>query len=70
VVINGGTVMLQRVSPEARDLYVYAEDCRRKAEIAPTDESRQELLRLHRSWMNLGHSFEAAEYLLGLRKVS
>jgi hypothetical protein len=62
--------MLQRINSEARDLYVYAEDCRRKAETASTDESRQELLRLHRNWMNLGHSFEVAEYLLRLRKTS
>jgi hypothetical protein len=50
-------------------LYSYAEDCKRKADLASTEDARQCLLALQQNWTNLAHSYETAEYLLGLHAV-
>ena len=59
--------MPRELSAEIRSIYAYAEDCNRKANLAATDELRQDLLRLQQNWMNLAYSYEIAENALGLR---
>ena len=61
--------MPREPSPEIRVLYSYAEDCKRKANLAPTEDARQDLLTLQQNWTNLAHSYEIAEYLLGFHEV-
>ena len=56
-------------SQEIHVLYSYAEDCKRKADLAPTEDVRQDLLTLRQNWTNLAHSYEVAENLLGLREA-
>jgi hypothetical protein len=61
--------MPREPSREIRLLYSYAEDCKRKADLAPTEDVRRALLTLQQNWVNLAHSYENAEYLLGLSEV-
>ena len=56
-------------SPQIRMLYSYAEDCKRKAEVAPTEDARRRLLALQQNWTYLARSYEVAEELLGLHEV-
>jgi hypothetical protein len=56
-------------SQEIRVLYSYAEDCKRKADVAPTEGARRDLLTLQQNWANLAQSYEVAEYLLGLHEA-
>ena len=57
--------MLREPSREIYLLYSYAEDCKRKADLAPTEDVRGALLTLQQNWENLARSYEIAEYLLG-----
>jgi hypothetical protein len=61
--------MSGKPSQEIGVLYSCAEDCKRKADLAPTENARQDLLTLQQNWTNLAHSYEVAEYLLGLHEV-
>lgn len=61
--------MPRQPSPEVRNIYAYAEDCKRKAKVAPSEKSRQDLLTLQQSWANLAHSYEVAESVLGLHET-
>ncbi len=60
--------MLRRLSREVVDCYVRAENCQRKAEAAPTEESRQDFLQIQQSWLKLATSYEFAERLLDFSK--
>jgi hypothetical protein len=53
--------MLRSLSKEVRDCHAHGEDCARKAEIAFTDEHRDDLLRLQQSRLTLARSYEFAE---------
>jgi hypothetical protein len=61
--------MPREPSREICVLYSYAEDCKRKADLAPTEDIKQGLLTLQQNWTNLAHSYEIAEYLLGFHEV-
>jgi hypothetical protein len=61
--------MPKEPSREIRVLYSYAEDCKRKADLAPTEDARQDLLTLQQNWTNLAHSYEIAEYVLEFHEV-
>jgi hypothetical protein len=56
--------MLRKLSKEVADCYAHADACKRKADSALTEETREDFLRLHKSWLNLARSYEFAERLL------
>jgi hypothetical protein len=68
--LNGceGSQMLRKLSENVAHCYRHAEECRRKAEDAFTDEMREDFLRLEQSWLNLAHSYEFAERLIDFSK--
>jgi hypothetical protein len=56
--------MLQNLRGEIRDCYQRADACARKAKAAFDDGTRQDFMRLQRSWLDLAHGYELAEQLL------
>jgi len=57
--------MLQSLSEEIRLCYREAEDCARRAKIAPTETSRSDYLRQEQSWLKLARSYELQQRLTG-----
>jgi hypothetical protein len=57
--------MLPKRSQEVANCYEHAEECSRKAERASNEEMRQDFIRLQQNLLNLAHSYELAERLLG-----
>jgi hypothetical protein len=55
--------MLQNLSQDVRECYRRAEDCAEKARGAPTEELREDFLRLEKSWLTLAHSYEFTDRL-------
>jgi hypothetical protein len=55
--------MLQNLSKDIRECYLQAEQCRRWAEIAPTQSEKADFLDMERRWLSLAHSYEFAEWL-------
>jgi hypothetical protein len=55
--------MLQDLSLDIRECYLQAEQCRRWAEVAPTQSEKADFLDMERRWLALAHSYEFAERL-------
>jgi hypothetical protein len=55
--------MLQNFSKDIRECYLQAEQCRRWAEVAPTQAQKADFLDMERRWLSLAHSYEFAERL-------
>jgi hypothetical protein len=55
--------MLQSLSKDIRECYLQAEQCRRWAQVAPTQSERADFLDMERRWLSLAHSYEFAERL-------
>jgi hypothetical protein len=59
-----GRQQMPGLSKEIQDCREHAAHCARKADLAVSDEAREDFLRLQRSWLDLAHSYEFAEQLL------
>lgn len=55
--------MLRKLSDEIADCHAHAETCARKAAEAPTDQERDDYLRLAQHWLALARSYELGERL-------
>ena len=55
--------MLQNLSKDIRECYLQAEQCRRWAEVAPTQSEKVGFLDMERRWLSLAQSYEFAERL-------
>jgi hypothetical protein len=55
--------MLQNRTIDRRECYLRAEECRRWAEVAPTQSEKVDFLGMERRWLSLAHSYEFAERL-------
>jgi hypothetical protein len=55
--------MLQNLSREIRDCYGHAEECKRLAATALTDDSKASFLEMERRWFFLARSYEFVERL-------
>ena len=53
--------MLQNLSREIRDCYGRAEECKRLAATALTDDTTAGFLDMERRWLSLARSYEFAE---------
>jgi hypothetical protein len=63
-----GPKMLRKLSEEVRSCLAHAEECERKAEVATSEKSRNDYLRLRQHWLTLANSHEFAERLLDFSK--
>jgi hypothetical protein len=55
--------MLRKLSDEIADCHAHAQTCAQKAAEAPTDQDREDYLRLQQHWLTLARSYELGERL-------
>ena len=54
--------MLQNLI-DIRECYLQAQQCRRWADVAPTQSAKADFLHMERCWLSLAHNYEFAELL-------